>query len=275
MPLGNKKKIINLGCGQRFISSWYNIDYQSNNKDVIQHNLNKGIPFPDNYFDAVYHSHVLEHFTKEDAEEFIKECHRVLIPGGIIRIAVPDLEQISKNYLEFLESADGGDKLAEANYDWTMIEMYDQCVRTESGGEMKFFFKNDKIINRDFIKKRIGYFFDVITNYKTSGWKKKIKEIIPEDKINLIRKLIKSISHIIPGEKNRQIGRFRLSGEIHQWMYDKFSLKRLLAKQGFDQIIRRTATDSYIENWYEYNLDTEPDGTIYKADSIYMEAKKI
>lgn len=270
----NKKRMLNLGCGQRFLSDWVNLDFISSNKNIKAHNLNDGIPFPDNYFDLIYHSHVLEHFTKKDAEKFIKECYRVLMPGGVIRIATPDLEQISKNYIGFLEAANNGDAMAEANYDWTMMEMYDQCVRSEGGGEMKEFFKDKKIINRDFIRKRIGYFFDIITNYKTSGWKKKIKEIISENRLNFIRKTIKSIIYIIPGERYRQIGKFRLSGEIHQWMYDRFSLKRLLVKQGFSQIIKRTASDSYVENWSQYNLDTEPDGTIYKADSIYIEAKK-
>jgi predicted SAM-dependent methyltransferase len=274
MISNDKKLMLNLGCGQRYRNDWVNLDFVSSDKNVLACNLNNGIPYPNDYFEVIYHSHVLEHFTKKNAEKFIMECYRVLAPGGIIRVSVPDLEQINKNYTVFLNSAIKGDEMAKANYDWTMVEMYDQCVRSERGGEMKECFKQKDLINRDFIRERIGYFFDIITNYKSSGWRKTAKKILSEEKINSFRKAIKSITNIIPGEKNRRLGRFRTSGEIHQWMYDRFSLGRLLQKHGFSQVVQRTASDSYIKNWSRYNLDTEPDGTIYKADSLYMEAKK-
>jgi len=71
-----------------------------------------------------------------------------------------------------------------------------------------------------------------------------------------------------------QIGRFRQSGEIHQWMYDRYSLDKLLQECGLVKVTQRYAHQSYLENWNKYNLDTEPDGTIYKPDSLYMEAIK-
>jgi hypothetical protein len=39
-------------------------------------------------------------------------------------------------------------------------------------------------------------------------------------------------------------------------------------------IIQRSATESYLQDWVKWNLDTETDGTIYKPDSLYMEGKK-
>jgi hypothetical protein len=74
--------------------------------------------------------------------------------------------------------------------------------------------------------------------------------------------------------KALQFGRFRLGGEIHLWMYDRFSLSRLLMQSGFENPVQRTPFESAIEEWKRYNLDTEPDGTVYKPDSLYMEARK-
>ena len=71
-----------------------------------------------------------------------------------------------------------------------------------------------------------------------------------------------------------QIGRFRLSGENHQWMYDSYSLSRLLEAAGFKGFVVRSASESYSPNWSSYNLDTEPDGSIYKPDSLFVEAIK-
>ena len=70
------------------------------------------------------------------------------------------------------------------------------------------------------------------------------------------------------------IGDFRQGGEVHQWMYDRYSLSVLLEKSGFGRILRRTATESYIPEWARFNLDTEPDGTVYKPDSLFMEGIK-
>jgi hypothetical protein len=72
-----------------------------------------------------------------------------------------------------------------------------------------------------------------------------------------------------------QIGRFRQSGEVHQWMYDSYSLSILLRNCGLEKIVNRTASESYIHDWGDFNLDTEPDGSIYKPDSLYMEAVKL
>ena len=71
-----------------------------------------------------------------------------------------------------------------------------------------------------------------------------------------------------------QIGRFRQAGEIHQWMYDRYSLKVLMRKNGFESIVQRTAYESYVPDWAKFNLDTEPDGSVYKPNSLYMEGIK-
>jgi hypothetical protein len=43
---------------------------------------------------------------------------------------------------------------------------------------------------------------------------------------------------------------------------------------GYEQITKRTADESYISDWSSFNLDTENDTSVYKPDSLYMEAVK-
>jgi hypothetical protein len=76
------------------------------------------------------------------------------------------------------------------------------------------------------------------------------------------------------GAKALGIGMFRLTGEVHQWMYDRYSLKDLLLTAGFRDPIQQTASTSRIQNWSSFNLDTLPDGTAYKPDFLFMEATK-
>jgi predicted SAM-dependent methyltransferase len=123
------KQLLNLGCGHRYHNEWTNIDFHSTGKKVIAYNLLKGIPFNDETFDLVYHSNVIEHFSKEDAPKFLKECYRVLKQDGIIRIAFPDLEQIVSHYIRLLTELKRGNMQYESDYDWIMLELYDQTVR--------------------------------------------------------------------------------------------------------------------------------------------------
>src|SRR5450432_493903 len=151
---------LNLGCGDRFIESWINIDFISNSPYVRQHDLNTGIPIGDNSVDVVYHSHILEHFTKGKGEQLVKECFRVLKPGGIIRIAVPDLEQLARQYLINLEKANSDNSEMNAeNYNWSLIELFDQMIRNQSGGEMGKYWTREKLINEDYITGRVGFEF--------------------------------------------------------------------------------------------------------------------
>lgn len=57
-------------------------------------------------------------------------------------------------------------------------------------------------------------------------------------------------------------------------MYDRYSLTILLNKIDLKKVRQFSAKESYIQNWESWDLDTEPNGTIYKPDSIYMEGIK-
>jgi predicted SAM-dependent methyltransferase len=279
-------KYLNLGCGSRFHADWTNINFVSTNEIVMAHDLSQGIPFPDASFDVVYHSHVLEHFSQSAAASFIKECYRVLRPQGILRVVVPDLEQITRTYLHSLEQALNGSKEWEQNYQWILLEMYDQTVRERPGGEMQAFLSRKDLTNPDFAIERCGIEIKNIIlaarqdnplplPVMENSLKKSLKHIYrlfryPEYRHQAILKFTLSPKEL----KALHLGQFRQSGEIHQWMYDRYSLSLLVKSCGLEEIEQKPANESYIPNWASFNLDTEADGSIYKPDSIYMEARK-
>ena len=278
-------QLLNLGCGQRFHNEWINVDFHATGKGVIAYNLNKGIPFNNETFDVVYHSHIIEHFAKEDAPKFLAECYRVLKSNGIIRVAFPDLEQIVLHYIRLLTLLKNGNSQYEADYDWIMLELYDQTVRNISGGDMLKYFICDSIPNEEFVLERCGIEVKNLIMYGKSLFSnpKSVNEIGKSSFIQLLKRMKKSVNikrrikEGLFGKKHsleEKIGKFRLGGEIHQWMYDSYSLGRLLKNAGFKKICVRDAYSSYLENWSKYNLDTEPDGSIYKPDSSYIEGIK-
>jgi SAM-dependent methyltransferase len=97
--------------------------------EVVAWNLSRGVPFADSSFDVVYHSHVLEHFPKNAAAPFLRECRRVLKPTGRIRVVVPDLEQIVALYIEALtETAADADLQRDQAYDQALFELFEQMT---------------------------------------------------------------------------------------------------------------------------------------------------
>lgn len=61
-------------------------------------NVAKKFPYPDDSFAAVFSSHLLEHLGPVDARRCLSEILRTLQPGGVCRIAVPDLDLIVDSY---------------------------------------------------------------------------------------------------------------------------------------------------------------------------------
>jgi predicted SAM-dependent methyltransferase len=274
-------KGLNLGCGTRFHPEWTNLDANYEGPHVRVHNVCKGLPFPDETFDAVYHSHLLEHLPRKAVFPFTQECHRVLKGGGIIRVAVPDLERIARLYLASLEKVLLGYPHSDYDYIWAMLELYDQTVRDEPGGAMLEYLKQEPIPNEALVYERLGdEAREIVARLRGDGtgkqrdpirhrWLNRVYRVQDRLRAALVRCLL--------GRRDYEalmLGRFRLSGEIHHWMYDRYSLSLLLDQSGFETPVERTGLDSAIDNWAQYNLDGDRDGTVYKPDSLYIEAIK-
>ena len=266
---------LNLGCGKRYVVNdvWVNADMLPIGKEVLKCNFLNGIPYETNRFSVVYHSHVLEHFSKEDGIIFLKECYRVLNTGGILRIALPNLEKIATEYLNNLNLARQNIFNADKNYDWIMLEMYDQTIRNKSGGIMIDYLNQNIIPNEDYVFDRIGNqakkrYDDQIDLQKKKTVLSKLPKA-PKYILNLLHNIYLRIVLVGKDYSLYKIGKFRKGGEVHQWMYDSYSLGRLLNEIGFKNIKTQTAETSYIEKWASYKLDDTSE-----TASLFIEAIK-
>jgi predicted SAM-dependent methyltransferase len=280
------QRLVNLGCGDRFHPAWINIDIVSRHPEVIAHDLSKGIPLAGDSVDVVYHAAVLEHVRPADALRFLEECRRVLRAGGVIRVGIPDLERIARLYLAALDAAVAGEPGAADRHDWMMLELIDQMVRETSGGRMAAYLGQQPLPNEPFIYERIGEEGrDLVRAMRqrpepggrsrrtlasvAAGAKRWARSAAAVARETLARVALN-------GHDRRalEIGRFRLAGEIHQWMYDRFSLGRLLTQAGFRDVRLESAITSRIAGWSSYHLDVAADGTVRKPDLLFMEAAK-
>jgi SAM-dependent methyltransferase len=274
---------LNLGCGTRFHPDWENLDFAPTAPSVRAHDLRTGIPYSDETFDVVYHSHVLEHFSRCAAVDFLRECTRVLKRSGILRIVLPDLEGTARLYLDSLKKAREGVPGAREDHEWMVMEMYDQAVREQPGGGYVEYFQRDPIPNLDFVVSRWGSevttfrraFGSACDQAKTSeAGPRVVWDYVLRNPGRVLRN--KFIRFVLGGKdwECLRLGRFRRSGEIHLWMYDSFSLGELLQRVGLSNPQCYGPTESQIPNWNSFHLDSEADGSTYKPGSLFMEAVK-
>ena len=92
---------LQIGCGTNPLAGWLNTGI-SLRECWYGCYLDAGKPFPlpNASFDYVYSEHLFEHLTYQQAMNMLKESYRVLKPGGIFRIATPDLQFLMRLYQE-------------------------------------------------------------------------------------------------------------------------------------------------------------------------------
>lgn len=270
-------KMLNIGCGGTYHPEWVNLDVAPVDPNVLKVNINNGLPFPEKSVAVCYSSHVLEHLDKAGARNLIAECFRVLECGGVIRLVVPDLEAMAREYLRVLEAISSGDASREQDYDWLMLELFDQTTRVSPGGEMKNFLLNLPESKRAFVRLRIGDEAEQFWLPKKIFKESQRSNIFLSKLFRRVReKLASMLVYLIAGKAAAQsfrIGLFRSTGEIHQWMYDRYSLARLLSQAGFVNVKVCAASESGIADYEKYSLDILQ-GKSRKPDSLYVEAFK-
>jgi predicted SAM-dependent methyltransferase len=127
-------KKLNVGCGRKLWPEYLNIDVADGADlrcDV------KAIPLPDGFADEVAAIHVLEHLERWDATAALREWFRLLRPGGVLILELPDLlkvcRHITTGVLDHVAARHGlfGDPsttnpLMMHRWGWTVFELTDE-----------------------------------------------------------------------------------------------------------------------------------------------------
>lgn len=102
---------LNLGAGSWQLDGWDNVDCEE--VDLSRYPW----PWAKNSYDEIMASHILEHFSRDNAFAFLYECRRILKPGGVLHIAVPDMDK-------FIDCHLSGDFSPLGGYEWTSLDEF-------------------------------------------------------------------------------------------------------------------------------------------------------
>ncbi len=248
----------------------------------------KSLKCPNSSFDAVNAYHVFEHLTPREGEHFALEILRVLKPGGIFRISVPDLEQSCRNYLHYLARAvqePTDQNLRQSK--WSVMEIFEQMVRDKSGGLMLEAIRSGEY-DEEYLNQ---YYSDVFRPIFRKGRTDNRNAAL----VDIKRTVLQQLMRVMPKRlylglarriKNVLIKRFvpdetilakyhpLVRKETVRWMYDRLSLRFLAEKVGFVQFEQMTFKDSDIPHWDRYDLDRSIHGDRPIDPSVYVECRR-
>ena len=90
---------IHIGCGTNVLPGWINIDRESRAPGVLTGIDPWDLPYPDASVQEILSEHVFEHFTFAEEQLIWREMARVISPGGVLRLEVPDFEWVCETFL--------------------------------------------------------------------------------------------------------------------------------------------------------------------------------
>ena len=94
-----EKVKINLGSGHWKLPGWISVDMDAQSLPEVCADLAKRLPFKSESADLLHSEDFIDQLELNDARAFLQECHRILKPGGVVRILTPDLERLAQLYL--------------------------------------------------------------------------------------------------------------------------------------------------------------------------------
>jgi predicted SAM-dependent methyltransferase len=92
---------LHFACGTVKLPGWVNIDRDPVSEIVdISWDIREPLPVADGCAGLIHHEHFLEHLEVGEGVAFLRQCYRLLCPGGVLRVAMPDLTECVRQYYE-------------------------------------------------------------------------------------------------------------------------------------------------------------------------------
>jgi predicted SAM-dependent methyltransferase len=90
---------INLGSGHWKFEGWVNVDLDHASEPDVVANLATGLPFANGVARLMHTEDFIDQLELDQAADFLRECHRILSPGGVLRVLTPDMQKLAHLYL--------------------------------------------------------------------------------------------------------------------------------------------------------------------------------
>lgn len=103
---------MNLGCGNRHLPGFVNVDMESNWSERppdFAADLTKPLPFPSEYADEIHAYHIVEHFYRYEVDAILTDWARVLKVGGLMVLELPCLDSVLHIFNHYVDQGKAPD----------------------------------------------------------------------------------------------------------------------------------------------------------------------
>lgn len=91
--------LLHLGSADARLDGWVDVDLAGDRTDLAW-DLTRPLPLGQGSVEAIFSEHLLEHLPLPAAVALLRECHRLLVPGGVLRVGVPDAGAYLRAYCD-------------------------------------------------------------------------------------------------------------------------------------------------------------------------------
>jgi predicted SAM-dependent methyltransferase len=91
--------MINLGSGHWKLKGWVNVDIDHGSRPDVLADLSSDLPFRNACADFMHTEDFIDQLDLDGAAAFLRECHRILKPGGVLRVLTPNVEKLCRMYI--------------------------------------------------------------------------------------------------------------------------------------------------------------------------------
>ncbi|HEY8154704.1 MAG TPA: methyltransferase domain-containing protein [Myxococcota bacterium] len=139
MALVPRLPYVNIGCGSNFRPGFINVDYEWRPGIHLCWDLRRKLPLPDASAEGIFTEHCLEHLTVDACAEALRDLHRILAPGGVLRVIIPDGGLYIESYLRhrrgepvefpYVDAEGRADFLRDSHYGFTPMMAVNRIFR--------------------------------------------------------------------------------------------------------------------------------------------------
>lgn len=101
------REYLDIGCGPNTTADVIGLDFQWRPGVDICWDVTRGIPLADDSLKGVFTEHCIEHVPLRGGVEMLRDCYRVLRPGGTVRVVTPDAGLYAQEYTRIAAGGDG------------------------------------------------------------------------------------------------------------------------------------------------------------------------
>jgi len=189
---------------------------------------------------------------------------------------VPDLENLAREYLHMRAAGE------HEKADFVVLEMIDQCVRRDTGGELGSFYRHLSVqpdanaaLMINYIRERTGENLRASAASGQNAGGGTLRSVLNALRSRIERYWIRLCLLALPAAFRAQNVSLAAVGERHHWLWDYHQLKAALEAAGFEAVQRRSANTSAVSDFPFQPLDLDAEGRPRKgAESIFLEAQR-